>query len=221
VRGWFDRITGGSKVVGRAKAFFGRTTYRGRHMIDIHGVEFYRPGLYHRFGFASQPSTRIGGLRFMRGGEQLFRKGVSSVMKETKYRLFKDLPDFFTHAKSQIISAKSSNLTRWRGISAERHLGIFTDPSKSATYGKHSYSFMQRFIRSFTKTVPTKPVATPSGIEFYYQKGYYPYSYGMPSIGLLGYQPYEEGYKLPQYTIKKPSHKPLITSLPKIKYDVF
>jgi len=114
VRKWSDFLTGDKQTAGAAKGFFSRIrTPSGKHLIDIHGREMYYPGKYHRFGFVSQRPVKIGDYRYFTGGEQLFRKGVASVVKESSYRWFKDFPDFITHARSQIISAKSGLFISW------------------------------------------------------------------------------------------------------------
>jgi len=142
-------------------------------------------------------------IKTMKGGEQLFRKGISSVLKETAYRHFKDVPDFITHARSQIISAKSGLFTRWRGIRAEKHLELFIDPSKAPSFGKSYLGSFAQFLKATTKPVTPKITYTMFGYDYMYPKSAYP-SYYLPTAisGIMQYPTYKgkspKGYK-PSY----------------------
>jgi len=112
------------------------------HQVDIHGFEFGgKGGRYYRFGFETQSPTRIGGNRYMRLGEQVFRKGVSSVTKETSYRWFKDIPDFRMAAEQLIVSGKKSYnpFARLRVSSASKSFGYVLNPRSHPSYGKSSF----------------------------------------------------------------------------------
>lgn len=89
--------------------------------------------------------------KFMTVGEQLFRKGISSVRKETSYRHFKDIPDFITHAKSLIKSSQLSKnpIVRMKGIMAKKQLHRFINPIESIH--KDSTSTYNKFIQNISK----------------------------------------------------------------------
>ena len=178
-------LSGGKRSVARAKKFFGKTkTSTGEHLIDIHGKSFYKPGRHHEFGFRSKSPIRIGGKRMFRAGEQLFRKGVASVKIETKYRWFKDRPDFLTHAKSLITSGKRSKnpLNRFRARTAEQSLQRYLNPQKAYSYGKTESRFGQ-FVRKYTrKSIEPTSVYNKGSLYYQYPKSTYP-SY---TAGLIG-----------------------------------
>jgi hypothetical protein len=181
-------IKGGKKEVAIVKKLLGKTkTAKGEHLIDIHGSEFYKPGKYHQFSFISKHPIKIGKYRYLRAGEQLFRKGIAATKRETTYRHFKDYPDFITHTRSLIKSAKMKIYTRWKGISAEKHLKIFLKPEKHPSYGRP-----ETLLSSWVKSITAKPlqpqrVILPTGGKglaqyfYHYPKQVYPY----PTLGSL------------------------------------
>jgi hypothetical protein len=136
------------------------------HVVDIHGKELYEPGRHARFGFSDKDPLKIGDYKYMRAGEQLTRKGISSVLEETKYRhgtfpgfpteetmnAPKDIFDFVVHTKSLSRSAEKSinPLTNMRGKIASEELEIFLNPEKSPSFGKGKNS-TNNFLRGFTK----------------------------------------------------------------------
>jgi len=190
-------------------------TKSGEHVIDIHGKEMYAPGKYHRFGFSSKSPIKIGGRRFFRAGEQLFRKAVSAVSKETQYRHFKDVPDFIVHAKSLIKSGKMHWWSRGRALSAEKSLDLFLHPEKSPEFGK-SETFFGRFVRSVTKKPAVEFVETIYGPEYLYQSYVKP-SYYIPPVS--GSYFFEQKYSLNKQKVW--SYKPSFLSIDKYSYGSF
>ena len=199
-------LKGGSKQVTSAKKYFGRLlkTRKGEHRIDIHGSDMYKPGRHHEFGFRSKTPRKISGTRYMKAGEQTFRKAVSSVKKETSYRHFKDVPDFVTHSRSLIKSAKMKLVTRHRGTVAERNLDIFLNPEKSPHFGKSDF-YTRVFGKPKTipkqRVIPLRESGYVSAESTYY---HYPTS-GRALPGFYGY--YKTDTKQAVYT-----STPLVTS---------
>ena len=193
-----------------AKKFFeGYTkTPSGEHRIDIHSFEFGgKGGKYHRFGFETKSPTKIQGTKYMRSGEQVFRKGIGGTTKEFQYRWFKDQPDFVTTAKSQISSSSG-----WRAKLAQKHLNRFLNPESSPGYGKPSGK-ISGIIKRVTKppAIP-KEITSSTGGASYYQ---YP-SYVYPKPPIISYYPtgYINKPKPSYYTPIKPS-KPQKTYTPR------
>jgi len=182
-------IKGGEKAVKTAKQELSPTkTKTGQHMIDIHGKEMYTSGKYHRFGFVSKDPIKIGGSKYLRAGEQLFRKGVAGVSKETQYRWFKDVPDFITHAKSLIESSKMKPFGKGKAAYAEKHLELFLHPEKHPSYGKSDTVF-GKVIRSITSK-PVEPEIISDmlgGFDYVYPS--YVYPSGATGLALGGYRP--------------------------------
>ena len=171
-------------------------TAKGKHLIDISGFDFGgKPGVYHRFGFETKTPKKIGDYLFMRAGEQAFRKGVSSVLLETRFKRHglyegfpskgtiqapKDIFDFITISQSQISMAKMSfnPITQLKGLLAEKHLARFIDPSLSSSFGKQP----SILSRSITRMAQSMKVTEPIGmvdrgggyIDYLYPKGIYP-----------------------------------------------
>lgn len=173
------------KVIG-AKEFFEEVkTPSGEHLVDIHGEEMYRPGRYHQFGFVSEKPIRIEKYRFFRAGEQLARKGISAIKKETAYRHFKDVPDFITHAESLIESLRQKPFGKFRAEKAEKYLEMFKSTYKKPTTLKPYKSYkIEQFFEKYTKP-PRKPeVITVGGEPYYtYPKGLTPK--GLTPKGLI------------------------------------
>jgi len=177
-------------LVKSAKRILPTKTKAGEHLIDIHGEEMYKPGLYHRFGFVSKRPVKIEGIKYFKAGEQLFRKGVASVVEEVEYRWFKDIPDFVTHAKSLIGTLKEKTwnpFAQMKAAKAETVLDIFLHPSKSPSYGK-PLSSIGKFFKTTTKPVEPIAVTSPFGVtDYLYPKSAYP-SYGV-GVAVAGYYP--------------------------------
>jgi hypothetical protein len=198
-------LKGGDKDVSAAKRFFGKSllkTKDGQHRIDIHGKEFFKPMEHHEFGFISKTPVKIKLYRYMKAGEQLFRKAISSVKKETRYRHFKDVPDFITHAKSLTKSAKMKWYTRWRGTSAEKQLQYFLHPKTHPRFGKAD-TRLSKFITHITKkpeAVGRVIIPSDTGIALSYPKYpkyMYPRGYLGGTIGTYLYP--TKKYKPTQY----------------------
>jgi len=184
VRRRLDVFLGSKKEIVSAKKYIGKIrTPTGKHLVDIHGTEMFKPGRYHRFGFVSKKPVRIGEFKFFRAGEQLFRKAVASVTKEAQYRWFKDIPDFITYAKSQIVSAKKHWWTYWKGVSGKKHLDLFLHPEKAPSYGK--VTGWDKFIQKYVKPAPQpKAIVMPGGyVDYIYPSGMYPSYYTGAAIG--------------------------------------
>lgn len=214
-------LLGTEKKVSFAKSIL-PTRIRGKHLIDIHGKEMYYWGRYHRFGFVSKRSVKIGDYRYFTAGEQTFRKGVSSVLVETRYRhgLYpgfpkagtmkaqKDVFDFVTHANSQILSLQQSisPLSQWKASRAAAALDIFLHPMKAKGFGKTKLGSIDSFFKYTTKQIQPKTLKTPWGYDYLYPKSAYP-SYS----SMLGLGGYSAG-RLYQYktTIVKPYTAPSI-----------
>ena len=110
-----------------------------KHKVDVHETTFgtTKEG-YMRFGFKSQKPVSIEGIRYQRLGEQLVRKGTSSVTTETQYRWFKDVPDFRMASEQLISSGKTSvnPLNRVRAYMGAKSYKYVVDPVSSPSYGK-------------------------------------------------------------------------------------
>lgn len=213
------------KNVIAAKQFFKNTkTKIGKHLIDIHGKKFFKPGQHHLFGFRSKTPIKIGNYKFFRAGEQLFRKAVSSVRKETSYRHFKDIPDFITHARSLIKSSKYSKnpIVRMKGFSAEKHLSRYLNPIEKinikSSFNKTIKSFTKKpFVkRKFYLDVNKRGVGYSEYIDP--SKGYY------PTGGIYGFATYSKYKKLDNklrmkaYNVKAPQiNKYIIIKSPNIR----
>ena len=187
------------KDVGYAKKFIGGRS----HQVDVHGFEMGgKSGRYMRFGFTTQRPIKIGDYSYMRLGEQMSRKGISSIMTETKYRWFKDIPDFQMTSHQLIVSGKQSwnPFTRFRVWSASKSYTIMTQPS---IYTKKP-SFFSNISTRFAKYV-YKPSKVSSG--YYSGYGYKP-SY-LPIAGVSSYVPMS--YKSNKQYIKTfiPKYKPV------------
>jgi hypothetical protein len=117
------------RQVSIAKQQFGDMlkTDEGMHAIDIHGKEMYDPGKVLQFGFESKTPRNIGEYKYMKSGEQLFRKGIAASTKETEYRWFKDVPDFLDIGNSQVKSGRQSMnpITRFKASVGEKALNVF------------------------------------------------------------------------------------------------
>jgi len=152
------------KQVGQAKGYI----KGGSHVVDIHGFDMGgKGGRYLGFGMETQSPIKIGDFKYMRAGEQLARKGLSSIMVEKRYRhgIFKgfsskgtmnapkDIFDFVTHSKSLIGSAKSSRnpLNWYRGDIAQKNLTTFLNPKSSPSYGKTG-GILNRTVTNIAKT---------------------------------------------------------------------
>jgi hypothetical protein len=191
---------GTKKKVGLAKRLLPTRTKTGRHLIDIHGKEFYRPGGRYRFELISKPPVKgfikkdsvLYSSKFMSAGELTARKGITSVLRESKYRWFKDIPDFIIHAKSQIRSAKSSwsPFTRWKGYSAEKYLRTYIDPGKGMiSVRPKRVGLFDRVFKPGKKPVRViEPVGGGIARSYYaYPTGSYPSSYaGYGLYGMIG-----------------------------------
>ena len=176
--------------VGGAKDYFSGAikTSSGQHRVDIHGFDFGgKPGRYHRFGFSTQSSTRIGEFSYMRGSEQVFRKGIGSTTLETGYRWFKDAPDFITHSESLIVSGKRSyNPLNWlRANRAVKNLAYYIDPSGHPGYNVASEGFFSGLTsRMFKPGVTPKVVFRGGGYHSHvYPSHIYPSGF---SAGMIG-----------------------------------
>jgi len=195
-----DILVPEKKLTMTKKFFKGYTkTPKGEHKIDIHTFEYGgKAGRYHRFGFETKSPTKIGGTKYMRAGEQVFRKGIAGTTKETQYRWFKDVPDFVTTSKSQIRSASP-----WRGKIASKHLQRFLHPKTSPKYGKSGK--WDIFIRKITKPpVTPKTTVEPSG---YFSYTYPSYVYPKGVTVFPYYTPNK--YNKPKTVVYKPSvYKP-------------
>lgn len=187
------------KQVGQAKGYI----KGGSHVVDIHGFDMGgKGGRYLRFGVETQSPIKIGDFRYMRAGEQLARKGISSIMVETRYRhgLFegfsskgtmqapKDIFDFVTHAKSLIGSTKTSRnpLNLYRGTVAQKNLDIFLNPRSSSSYGKTG-----GILNKTITNIAVKSFKTPTTLSY----GGYGYGYGKSLYSM----PIATGYKPSSY----------------------
>jgi len=199
---------------------FVRAKLKGEYGIDIHGKEFGYPGQYRRFGFLYQarqkitilgPKGEILGIKALRASEQLFRKGITSVLKEERLRhgilpgydfplkgtrpILKDIYDFVTIARSLITDAYKGRgiFIKGRAIRAERALEIFLHPEKAPS-----------FIKGM---LPAKPkpffwkraVVTPELLSdiLLFKGKVYPRAYPI-GVG-LGYAPSIIPTKIPSY----------------------
>jgi len=195
------------EIKDRPEVLRAKASVKGSDAVDIHGREMYKAGSEHRFGFRSKTPVKIGEHKYFRAGEQLFRKGVASVVKERSYRWGKDRPDFITHAESLIKSTEGSwnPVTRWRGRSAARHLELFKDPSQSSSAGVKG-SWLNDKVSSFAKRYYRSPEIAESiygDIDFIYPKGTFTSHYagyptaqtgGYTSSGSIGKPPQMESY---------------------------
>ena len=182
------------------------TAFLKKMGFDIHGKEFGYPGLYHRFGFLDKPRIKIsiakegvviGKFKALQASEQLFRKGVASVISERRYRWGeypgfpkppdlpgfvkgkKDIFDFVTTARSLITDAYHGALTKGRAVRAEISLELFLHPEKAPSYvksiipGKAKPFFWKSALKvSLPTEIPTVavtyPTAYPIGTGFGY-----------------------------------------------------
>jgi len=199
------------KDVKSGKAYIKAAT----HEVDIHGFDFGgKSGRSLSFGFESQRSIKIGKYKYMRLGEQLSRKGISSVMKETQYRWFKDVPDFKMVSEQLISSASSSkNPLNWfRASSASKSFKYVLNPKSSPSFGKSSNIFSNAASSFAKKFYNPKSFFKPSSSSY----GYYS-SMSYPSYGYVGYNSpsYVSLVKDLSYTpsiSKSISYKPVISS---------
>lgn len=193
-------------------------TPEGQHAIDIHGREFYEPGRVLQFGFKSKQPTTISNVRYMRAGEQLFRKGVAGTTLETQYRWFKDIPDFVDIARSQVISGRQSYnpLSRIRAYMGERSLRVFEQSVPKEMLGSTSKAAsMKNFIelpasKGYSSvysypTMKTPVLYTGQGYSKQYSKsGGYHQRYGgypaSPSF-ISSYSPFSQ--TIPQFPSSK------------------
>jgi hypothetical protein len=206
-------------------------TKTGQHMIDIHGTELYKPGRYYRFGFRSKDPIKIDGYRYFRGGEQTFRKGITSVITESKYRWFKDRPDFIIHSESLISSLKikiHSPFAQIRAGKAETALQLFLHPEKHPKYGIKQPSIFEGIIKTTIKPgVEPKPVYIPSieGYEYIYPSYVYPSKIlPIPYTSYPTQQPYYQpitDISIKPYDIPDIPHKYTITPEPPISYPTY
>ena len=193
------------------------------HAFDIHGKEFGYPGQYRRFGFLYQarqkitvlgPKGKIPGVKALRASEQLFRKGITSVLKEERLRhgilpgydfpakgtrpVLKDIYDFVTTARSLIADAYKGRgaFIKGRAISAEKALEIFLHPEKAPSYIKGALPVKPKSY--FWKRAIVTPELLPDVLLFKGEVGVgYPKVYPI-GIG-LGYAPSIIPTKLPGY----------------------
>ena len=200
------------------------------HTFDIHGKEFGYPGQYRRFGFLYQARQKIQislegktlTAKTLRASEQLFRKGITSVLKEERLRhgilpgydfplkgtrpVLKDIFDFVTTARSLITDAYTSRgvFVKGRAISAEKALQIFLHPEKAPSYIKGALPVEHKPF--FWKRFAVAPELLPDVLLF---KGKVSISYPkVYPIGVgLGYAPSTIPTKLPSY-------------IPSVKIDV-
>ena len=216
-------LPGGKKSVIQAKQFFKYTkTAKGEHLIDIHGKEFFKPGMHHRFGFRSKSPIKIEGTRFYRAGEQLFRKGVSSIQKETSYRHFKDIPDFVTHAQSLIKSTHLSRnpITRFKGSLAQKHLDIYLNPSKGrlTKIGRTAGEYIRKYVKPQNIESVYHPIQKT--MYYMYPKSTYPSGITGFTIG-TGYTSYTTSKKTTPITISYPKNtKPSFQTITIPKYPI-
>jgi hypothetical protein len=187
---------------------------------------------YYRTGKAQLP-VKVKGTKL---GEQLFRKGVTSVIKEKQYRWFKDIPDFKMTAEELILSARESRspISWLKASSAEKQLGFFVKPETYPRYGKPD-SVFGRFVTRYIKPAPEPtPVISSAGyIEYIYPKTSYPLA-GTSAVttGIAVGRYYQPTVKTPTYPTttypikpsipptvippiisrEKPSYKPTITT---------
>ena len=160
------------KDVKGAKSFIGGKS----HQVDIHGYEFGgKGGKYIRFGFETQKSMKIDTNRFMRLGEQVARKGISSVTSETQYRWFKDVPDFKMASEQLISSGKKSwnPLQRFYASMGKKSYSYVIEPTTAPSFGK-SPSFIDKGVSAISKKL-----YTPSSVGYGYS---YTPSYILPYI---------------------------------------
>jgi len=216
-------LLGTDKKISLAKQYFGKHRFDiyGRKVIDIHGKEMYKPGAMYRFGLEMKRPVKIGGYKQITAGELTFRKGVGSILLETKYRhgvypgfpskgtmpVPKDIADFVTHARSQITSLKGTWFSKGAVTRAEKALDIFLHPKKAPTYGISKPSLFEKFIiKTGAKPVMPKITYTPMyGYEFTYPKGTYPagtylggLSAGYVAAQIISYKtPILTKYKIP------------------------
>jgi len=158
------------------------------HRIDIHGFDMGgKGGRYYEFGFETQRPIKIGKYRYMRLGEQVFRKGISSVKLETQYRWYKDTPDFKMASEQLISSGQQSYnpVSRIRAYIGSRSYQYVLNPSKAPGYTTRP-GFISRVSSGFAKRVYTPPeIGVPSAGG--YPSGYsYPISSYMPSYSISG-----------------------------------
>ena len=233
-------LKGGDKEIASAKKWFGSKllkTKEGQHRIDIHGTEMFKPGRHVEFGFSSKTPRKISGTRYLKPGEQVFRKAISSVKTETQYRRFKDLPDFITHSRSLIKSAKMKLLTKGRGLSAEKHLETFLHPEKHISYGKsdiYTKVFGKPKLTTKQRVIPLSKSGYTPLEQVYYRypgaksvfPGYYGYiskktSYPAYSSYFPSKTPGYPSYKTLKTTptiLKTPSHPPYKTPKKTVPY---
>jgi hypothetical protein len=195
-------------------------TDEGLHAIDIHGKEMYNPGKVLQFGFESKTPRSIGEYRYMKSGEQLFRKAVGGTTKETEYRWFKDIPDFVDIAESQIKSGqKSMNLiTRYKADVGRRALDMFKK------------NVDKDMLRSTEDIKIKEPVNLKDFVDISETKGYsnvYKYSYSAfleksytnpylkPYVAPYK-SPYVSPYKAGGYPSKSGIEKYIILSYPSV-----
>ena len=182
------------------------------HQVDIHGFDFGgKGGKYIRFGFETKSPVKIGDYKYMGLGEQMTRKGISSVMTETQYRWFKDIPDFKMATEQLISSGRSSwnPLNQFRSYMGSRSYDYVINPESSTSY-MTAPSYTSKMFSGSTGHIAYNPpkIPVPSG-------GGYPSSYiypsGVSSYGLvgLGVGSYVSStYKSPTYKkIKYPRYK--------------
>ena len=174
---------------------------------DIHGAEMYSPGMYHRQGWFMMKPTKVGGIKMISPGEQLFRKfqGATEYLAGTTHPgRVKDIPDFFTTFQSQLSSAKSSwnPITRIKASYAESLMKpYFTGGVKLQAI---------TYPGSFTLTPPTTPTITPPTQPSTVTPSSYvsPTSYTAPTM----VYPKPSTYKAPQTISYTVTPTPKITS---------
>jgi hypothetical protein len=186
------------KVLGK------RLTGSDHHKVDVHDFSFGgKAGKYLKFGFETKSPVKVGSQKFMRLGEQVVRKGTSSVMIEKQYRWFKDIPDFKMAAKQLIGSGKKSisPVTRFHAYFAGKHFSRVVKPTLDSSFGR-APSGVDRVLSGFAKKV-YKPGRV---VSYGYGYGGYSSVYVPPFIP--SYKPtVSPGYK-PSVA---PSYKPTMS----------
>jgi len=178
-----------------------------KHIVDIHGLEMRKVGTVHKFWFKSQKPIKMNNMEYMRAGEQLFRKGISSVLKETRYRHGqypgfpkkgtmnspKDIADFVTHTRSLISSAKLKLWTKGRGLKAEKHLELFLKPESHQMIGSVKHGSLTKMLIRMTSKPKSLSLMDETGYSSYIYR-----SYGRPfKLGIGGsYGKNDYGYKM-------------------------
>jgi len=193
------------KDVSGAKSVLGGKS----HVVDIHGFEFGgKGGQYYRFGFITQSPKRIGEFKYMRLSEQVFRKGVSNVTTETRYRWFKDIPDFKMAVEQLTSSGKKSwnPFTRLRVGSISKSFDYIVNPSKSSGFGKSTGRIGSLFDR-FVKPAPEPKMVDVGG-------GYIGYKY--PASSMPSYLP-----NIKMANISVVSYKYKSSDIPSFKPSVY